>query len=367
MLNLKCCPNSEFFEHIGKNKILLFGAGKELGDFLANNPDKTSKILCILDNDKHLDGVVKHGFTVYHPDSFLQKDIQEDFVILITPKYYGAEIVEQLDAKPAFNGKDCYLVVLNNARVARSNFNWLKGEPKIPKIIHYCWFGGQPIPAHLQKCIDSWKKYCPEYEIIRWDESNYDVTKNTYMRQAYEAQKWAFVSDYTHLDVDYIHGGICLDADVELLKSLDAFLPYEFFCGFQTNRIVNFGLGFGAVKNHYLIGKCIEAYDGVEFIRDGMLNLVPSPVYQSAVLEKEGFLMNGKYQEINMSAVFPPYIFNPGSYWGSLFGLNEHNFSIHHYDGSWNNKQEIIHKCREDIRELYNRRIFGKEEEGKNI
>lgn len=88
----------------------------------------------------------------------------------------------------------------------------------IPKIIHYCWFGGAEIPEHDKKCIESWKKYCPDYQIIRWDESNYDYKKNPYMKEAYEAKKWGFVPDFARLDIVYEHGGIYLDTDVEIIR-----------------------------------------------------------------------------------------------------------------------------------------------------
>ena len=90
----------------------------------------------------------------------------------------------------------------------------------IPKVIHYCWFGGNEMSALEKKCIESWKTQCPDYEIVRWDETNYDVTKNPYMQQAYAAKKWGFVPDYARLDILYQHGGFYLDTDVELLQSL---------------------------------------------------------------------------------------------------------------------------------------------------
>ena len=101
----------------------------------------------------------------------------------------------------------------------------------IPKKIHYCWFGGNPLPELAIRCIESWKKYCPDYEIIRWDESNYDVTKNKYMYQAYENKRWGFVPDYARLDIIYNYGGIYLDTDVELLNSLDDLLDQKCFLG----------------------------------------------------------------------------------------------------------------------------------------
>ena len=94
----------------------------------------------------------------------------------------------------------------------------------IPKIIHYCWFGGGPISAESQKCMESWKKYCPDYKIIEWNEQNFDISQNRYAQQAYEAKKYAFVSDYVRLAVLYEYGGIYLDTDVELVRPLDELL-----------------------------------------------------------------------------------------------------------------------------------------------
>lgn len=104
----------------------------------------------------------------------------------------------------------------------------------IPKKIHYCWFGGNPLPDSAKSCIASWRKFCPDYEIIEWNESNYDVNKIRYTQQAYACRKWSFVSDYARLDIIYQHGGIYLDTDVELLRPLDSLREYEGFMGFEN-------------------------------------------------------------------------------------------------------------------------------------
>ena len=107
----------------------------------------------------------------------------------------------------------------------------------IPKIIHYCWFGRNPKPKLAEKCIKSWKKYCPEYEIIEWNEDNYDLSSAPlYVRQAYEAKRWAFVTDYIRLQVIYENGGIYLDTDVELRKSLDPLLVHQAYFGFEDEK-----------------------------------------------------------------------------------------------------------------------------------
>lgn len=125
---------------------------------------------------------------------------------------------------------------------------------RIPKIIHYCWVGGANKPKSVQYCIDTWKKYCPDYEIIEWNEDNYDFSKNQYMKEAYNSKKWGFVPDYARLDIIYQHGGIYMDTDVEMVASLDSLLEYEGFFGFENTGngqfYVNCGHGFGAVPNH---------------------------------------------------------------------------------------------------------------------
>lgn len=103
----------------------------------------------------------------------------------------------------------------------------------IPKKIHYCWFGRNPLTESAKKCIESWKKYCPEYEIIEWNENNFDLTENRYAREAYEQKKWAFVSDYARLKIVYEQGGIYMDVDVELIKPLDELTELDGYMGFE--------------------------------------------------------------------------------------------------------------------------------------
>ena len=137
----------------------------------------------------------------------------------------------------------------------------------IPKVIHYCWFGGKELPKLAQKCIKSWEKNCPDYEIKRWDESNFDINLcPLYVRQAYENKKWAFVTDYVRLKIIYDNGGIYLDTDVEVRKSLDKFLEYNAFFGFENGKNVNTGSGFGAEKHSSIVERIMEQYKDISFI-----------------------------------------------------------------------------------------------------
>lgn len=135
----------------------------------------------------------------------------------------------------------------------------------IPKIIHYCWFGGGAISPENRKCMESWKKYCPDYKIIEWNDQNFDISTNRYAQQAYEAKKYAFVSDYVRLAVLYEYGGIYLDTDVELVRPLDELLELPGFMGFQTNNEVATGLGFGARKGNSVVQALLRDYDALDF------------------------------------------------------------------------------------------------------
>ena len=133
----------------------------------------------------------------------------------------------------------------------------------IPKVIHYCWFGGKKIPLEFRRYMKSWRKFCPDYEIREWNESNFDVFAHPFTKSAYEAKAWAFVSDYARLKVVYEHGGIYLDTDVELLKSFDELLMEQGFAGMERPGVVALGLGFGAEPKHPLIKEFMEYYENL--------------------------------------------------------------------------------------------------------
>ena len=157
----------------------------------------------------------------------------------------------------------------------------------IPKVIHYCWFGRGELPRLAEKCIQSWKKYCPDYEIVCWNEDNFDINQNKYAREAYESGKWAFVSDYVRLKVLYDEGGIYLDTDVELIKSLDPLVKENGYMGFDDNGVVSTGLGFACEKGNELVGALLADYDDIPFVLpDGTYDITPCPDRNTKVMER---------------------------------------------------------------------------------
>lgn len=221
----------------------------------------------------------------------------------------------------------------------------------IPKKIHYCWFGKKKLPDDVIQCMQSWKKYCPDYEIFEWNEDNYDVTKNPYMKEAYEAKKWAFVSDYARLDILYQNGGIYLDTDVELIKSLDILLKNKAFFGEEEGGFINTGLGFGAEPFNEAIYEMLKQYEKLHFLIKGKLyNYVACPYYNTTALFKFGFdQTNEDIQQLGVCSVFPIEFFAPKNLKGEL-NITSNTYSIHHYSSSWKeeNEQSRMKRIKED-------------------
>lgn len=210
----------------------------------------------------------------------------------------------------------------------------------IPKKIHYCWFGGAEKNELVKKCIDSWKKYCPDYEIIEWNESNYDINRHNYMKEAYQNKKWAFVSDYARLDIIYSHGGFYLDTDVELVKSLDSLCDLNCFLAVESTNYINTGLGFGAEKNSEVVKTLLEEYKGIHFlISKGIYDDLPCPRRNTAPFIRHGFDKNtSEIQYILGATIYPKEYFCPLDYETKNMNITENTISIHHFNGTWTNK-----------------------------
>ncbi|SFB29980.1 Glycosyltransferase sugar-binding region containing DXD motif-containing protein [Cohnella sp. OV330] len=207
---------------------------------------------------------------------------------------------------------------------------------RIPRTIHYCWFGRGPKPKKIQKCMRSWSKYLGDYEIIEWNEDNFDIGANRYVKEAYEAKKYAFVSDYARLHALYHQGGIYLDTDVEVIKSLDRFLAHEAFSGFEDEKFLQSGT-MGAIQGHSWIKELLDYYDGRSFLRpDGTLDTTTNTAVISQICEKHGLKLNGRQQTLSNGVVFyPRCYFSPYDYinGGSFRTADSH--TIHHFAQSW--------------------------------
>ena len=209
----------------------------------------------------------------------------------------------------------------------------------IPKVIHYCWFGRGEKPKLAKKCIASWKKYCPDYEIIEWNEDNFDINQNEYTKMCYSEKKFAFLSDYARLLVIYNSGGVYFDLDVELFKPIDSLLINEAYFGFEMDEYVNTGLGFGAEKGNSNVKLMLDEYDK---LLDGKNGTIGCPILNTNALLNVGLQLNGKKQIVNGAIILPQEYFNPyDDVTGRLFKTNN-TYSVHWFAKSWMKKRKIF-------------------------
>lgn len=212
----------------------------------------------------------------------------------------------------------------------------------IEKKIHYCWFGKNPLPSLVKDCIKSWEKYCPDYEIIEWNEDNFDVNQHPFSMMAYEHKAWAFVSDYARLKIIYEFGGVYLDTDVELLKSLNPLLEHEAYVGVEQGDFqINTGLGFGAKKNNTSVREMLEMYDDLEF-KPHQVDKLACPKLNTIPFENKGFMKIDKNQIINNCMIYTDKYFCPYAPMTSSNKFGDDTYSIHHYGASWTSKKQIL-------------------------
>ena len=206
----------------------------------------------------------------------------------------------------------------------------------IPKVIHYCWLGKGEMPSLAKKCIKSWKKYCPDYKIVCHNEDNFDITQNKYAKEAYDARKWAFASDYVRLKVLYDEGGIYFDTDVEVIKSIDDLIKEHGFMGFDDKGVVSTGLGFACEKGNELVGRLLADYDDISFIRpDGTYDITPCPDRNSETLKQLGMDFEKKDQVFMGIRMLPEDYLCPIKYYTGKKVITKNTYSIHHFCASW--------------------------------
>lgn len=206
----------------------------------------------------------------------------------------------------------------------------------IPKIIHYCWFGGNPLPQLATECIISWKKHLPEYEIIEWNETNFPIDNFIFAKQALENRKFAFISDVCRLYALQKMGGVYMDTDVEVLKSLDPFLHFNAFSGFENDDFVPTGI-MASEKEGKWVTELLAYYDNRPFVNHDLTLATTSNTFIiTQIMKEKGFLMNNTFQEIkNYVAFYPNDYFCPKSYKTGNIDLTDNSYCIHHFAKSW--------------------------------
>lgn len=339
----------KFMQYISDKELCIYGIGdvfckltqREVYEGIHKN------VIGYIDNGKAGEKIEVSGKEyLVHAVDFL-KTLEKGVVLLCGTKYMD-EMYRMLCDQELSDGIECFVLPLIWAVSGGQDDSDIKSlinsredncVNKIDKKIHCFWFSNDKKPKEYQNCIDSWKRVCPDYEIIEWNARNYDCEKNMFMKQAFQSKKWAFVSDYARLDVIYHYGGIYLDMDVELLKTLDPLLKFEAFFNFGTQNDIDLGSGFGSVKGNFLVGSLLNLYEGLEFL-DKNGNPTPNSFIQPEFIRKEfqrnGINMNGNMQLLDNVLVLPrKYAAPVDDFLLQNFVQCDDSRSIHHYNAGW--------------------------------
>lgn len=231
----------------------------------------------------------------------------------------------------------------------------------IPKIIHYCWFGRGQMPALALKCIESWKKHMPDYELRLWNEDSFDVNSNIYVKEAYEHRKFAFVTDYVRLYALYEEGGIYMDTDVEVVKDLAPFLHHHAFSGFENNGYVPTGM-MASEKGGLWVKDLLADYVDHHFVKeDGSLDLTPNTVMITDYMLKKGLVLDNSYQDFEgLATMYPSDYFCPLCQNTGEVQLTENSYCIHHFAGSWMPaKVKIASKIKKGLSRFLGPKVIG--------
>lgn len=221
----------------------------------------------------------------------------------------------------------------------------------IPKIIHYCWFGRKPLSDMAKRCIESWKRVLPDYEIKEWNEDNFDINAWIYTKEAYEAKKYAFVSDVARLYALVYEGGIYMDTDVEVLRPLDCFLKEKAFSGFESDKFMQTAV-MGSIPGFGLFKELLQEYDNLKFKYDnGKYNIKPNTERITETCLKKGLILNNTNQVISDFRIFPKDYFCPKDCISKEINITNNTYTVHHFDGSWlseKEKQEMMRQYLEN-------------------
>jgi len=333
----KNCDLKEFSNRVKDKKVICFGAGVAGRTFVSHLENEIlEKIFIFVDNDenkweKEIE-IKGKRFVIKSPD-WLQKIDMSNSIILITSRFWN-QIHAQLEAVTTLKEAECFVYLLMKANNNEEKYVIPEGPALIPKIIHYCWFGNNLMSENELKCIESWKEFCPDYEIIKWDEHNYDCRKTRYLREVYDYGHYSAVSSYARFEILNEIGGIYLDTDVEIIKNIDELLRLPAYMGFEVADIINTGHGFGTVKGNSIYKEIVDYYDSISHYNEaGEFNYTGCPIITTKILEKHGLIPNGTLQKIEGITVFPNDYFDP------VMQIPVKNtYSVHRYSSLWSMK-----------------------------
>lgn len=264
----------------------------------------------------------------------------KNHILIITIEKY-IEVISMLDELKAFDGMESYLwfgflSVHTGATYSQPFAMNTSCNYHIPKVIHYCWFGDKELGEREIRCINSWKKTNPEYELQKWDQNNFDIASIPYVKEAYEAKKYGFVADYARYDILYRYGGFYFDLDVELLKPIDVLCGNRGVISFESLNLINSGSILAAVSGDKFIGGLKNSYSGRHFLlEDGGYDETPCSARETQFFKKMGAAIDDTYQIVDGVLILPHEVFAPVNQYSGAYELTMNTMGIHNFECSW--------------------------------
>lgn len=342
MIEIRVYNLKQLVNFLGENEFYCFGAGNQgkRWAYYFDDLDISNRCKGYIENNTSLHGQFVTGyettFFIYSLDEVISKGTS-DIIIFITSLHHE-EMIKQITA---FGGRRNIICIptgyVSKEQLSISSYDKVikdANEPFIPKIIHYAWFGGE-MPDVLKRNIDGWHKMCPDFEIKKWDESNYDISINSYMREAYECKKWGFVPDYLRLDIIYKYGGIYLDTDIEIIRDLNQLRYQRCFGCSDASLTLNLGSGFGAVEGCGIIRELRDYYDERHFVsKSGEMDIASCSTHNYHVIRKYGFMPKDELQMVNEMTIYP-MVFQGADMYSKTKRITEKTYWIHYGNMSW--------------------------------
>lgn len=340
---MKCIKSidlKQLIRIIKEKKVACFGTGiqgKRVADFFLNW-GVADQLIAYIDNNENRVGKVMqcggHSYPIYSLGDAIQK-LPSNLLILITCLDFKS-IYKQLERVSENNWMCIAIDEVAEVELEKSDYPEVVREtetPIIPKLIHYVWLG-ENMPNTIKQNVAHWKELCPDYEFCEWNDKNYDISSNQYMRQAYYLKKWGFVSDYMRLDLVYRYGGIYLDTDIEMIKKPDELLYQRCFGCVDSSLTMNTGSGFGAAPKTEIIRELRDYYDTIFLVDDGKFDNVSCNSHSYHVLNRYGVKINNQLQNVHGMNIYP-MIFQGACQYTKKRKITDKTFWIHYGNMSW--------------------------------
>ena len=345
MVQIINASEEEFVHYVNKhnNNLYVWGTGVMFQICFCNMLSShilSQKVISCIESDERKVGKFiyweNEKIPIVNFQMAVEKITRDERALIVIACSYYYEILYRLDCESALNQVKCLILpMLYLEHLKKEQKMSARHQGSIPRKIHYCWFGGAPIPQKNLDCIESWKKMCPDYEIIRWDESNTDMHMSTWVEEAYKNKQWAYISDYVRAWVLYQYGGYYFDTDVELIKELDDFSTVGAFGCFEKWPVINTGGGCGATPSFWLWKEIMDLKDEIGSSLNNVTIPTASGYYDTLPLVRRGMQANGELQVVDGFTCLPFDYFQPVDYVSKRKEVTSNTYGIHYFNWSW--------------------------------